>query len=109
MVNENETQHMIATQVFNESVLFVGDLHLHTRELRTTRKYVENNELMLNNLYNIVEEDENICMVVLLGDIQHKTPIGKNTLKETTMWEDKLIKLGKLLKEIGRASCRERV
>lgn len=84
--------------IFNKGILFVGDLHLHTKELRTTKKYVENNMVMLDNLYNEVNANENIRYVVLLGDIQHKTPTGKNTLYETNKWRTRLRDIGEILK-----------
>lgn len=79
--------------------LMIGDLHLYNQEIRSTLKMVDNNEVMLKNLYQHIVEDETIVFVASMGDIQHKTPTGKNTLKETRIWERYLIKIGELLKQ----------
>lgn len=81
----------------DNGILFVGDLHLSNRELRSTKKMVDNNEVMLDNLYNFVKEHEEVNLIIFLGDIQHTTPYGKNTLKETTKWVNQLQRLGKLM------------
>lgn len=80
-----------------DGVLFVGDLHLYNREMRSTKKMIENNEVMLKNLHDFIEENENIHTVIFLGDIQHRTPYGKNTLSETMKWEYWLEKMGKMV------------
>lgn len=84
-----------------DGVLFVGDLHLSTRELRTTRGFVQTSRDMLDNLYTYIKDNPAINLVIFLGDIQHRTPSGKNTLLETTYWKDKLREIGELMLSRG--------
>lgn len=75
-------------------ILVVGDLHLYDKELRSTKGYVANNQVMLDNLYRYIEDDEGIKLVVFLGDIQHKTP---KSLGESYKWRQWFKKLGQLM------------
>lgn len=63
--------------------LIVGDLHLIDKELRMTKKGLENNKVMLDSIYQEIKDDEEIQGVIFLGDIQHQTP---KDLKETYEW-----------------------
>ncbi|PER55572.1 hypothetical protein CN495_07405 [Bacillus thuringiensis] len=74
--------------------LHVGDLHLREGEMRFTVKMQDNNEVMLKNLVKEVEEDEEIGLVVLGGDIQDKTP---SDIKEVAMWRKHFRKLGQIM------------
>lgn len=80
-------------------VLYVGDLHLYTKEIRSTKKLVDNNEVMLKGLYDFLVENEEIKLLVFMGDIQHRTPTGKNTLSETSKWKKWFRKIGSLMAE----------
>ena len=80
------------------SVLLIGDVHLYNKELRSTKKYVANNMFMLNNIYDYLVENTEIKTVIFLGDIQHLTPSGKNTLREAYKWIKFFRKLGDLMK-----------
>ena len=80
-------------------VLHVGDLHLDTKEVRSTKKLVENNEVMLKGIYDTIVADEEIELLIFMGDIQHKIPTGKNTLMETTKWKSWFKKIGEVMKE----------
>lgn len=80
-------------------IFVAGDLHLHTKEIRSTKKMVDNNEVMLDGLYDTVSEQESIRLMLYAGDIQHATPSGKNTLFQTTMWENKFREMGVLMQE----------
>lgn len=75
----------------------VGDLHLHDKELTTTKGMRENNILMLKRLYDYLEENEDIKICIFEGDIQHKTPVSKTALYETSRWKFWLRKIGNLM------------
>ena len=74
--------------------LIVGDLHLMYREMKSTRGAVANNKVMLDAIYQRVEEDEEIGLVIFLGDIQHTTP---RDIKQVSDWRRWFIKLNKLM------------
>lgn len=97
-VTELETEENYANNL-KDGILFVGDLHLYNREMRSTKGYVENNEIMLKNLYTFIEENEVVKYVIFLGDIQHKTPTGKNTLQETRKWKEWFKKIGEVVRK----------
>lgn len=80
-------------------ILFVGDLHLHAKELSSTKKMVQNNIVMLEQIYNYLVQNEDVYLVIFLGDIQHLTPSGKNSNRETYRWDKLLIKIGDLMRE----------
>ncbi len=75
----------------------VGDLHLHDKELTTTKGMRENNILMLKSIYDYLEENEDIRLCIFEGDIQHKTPVSKTALYETSRWKFWLRKIGNLM------------
>ncbi|KTF59763.1 MULTISPECIES: metallophosphoesterase [Bacillus amyloliquefaciens group] len=77
-------------------ILMVGDLHLYTNEIRTTKKMVKNNEVMLKNLYKYLKENEDIDLVIFGGDLQHQTPKG-DVLREVSLWRKWFRKIGKLM------------
>lgn len=78
-------------------MLEVGDLHLDTKEIRSTLKLVDNNVVMLKGIYDYLVADEEIKLLTFLGDIQHKIPQGKNTMKETDLWKYWFRKIGRLM------------
>lgn len=80
-------------------ILKVGDLHLYTKEIRSTKKMIENNVVMLEGIYNLLISDEEIKLVLFGGDIQHRTPSGKNTLYETSLWRYWFKKIGLLMQK----------
>ena len=97
----NLGEFQFPTFVLNDvlgKILVVGDLHLYNKELSSTKGMVENNMIMLENIYSFLEENEDIKLLIFLGDIQHITPSGKNTLKEVTKWKKAFKKIGELMK-----------
>lgn len=78
------------------SYFIIGDLHLYDREIRSTKGYLANNKVMLDNIYTYIEENEDIDLVIFLGDIQHRTP---RQLSESYKWRQWFKKLGQLMKE----------
>lgn len=79
-----------------EGVWFVSDLHLSDRELNSTYKMVENSDVILDNIIKKLEENENIKMVVLLGDIQHRIPVKRRLI---TQWLIKFRRIKEILKD----------
>lgn len=79
-------------------VLLVGDLHLNAKEMVSTKKMVLNNMVMFESLYTYLENNTDINLVIFLGDIQHKTPSGKNSSREVYRWNKAFSKIGKLMK-----------
>lgn len=79
--------------------LVVGDLHLHTKEMRSTKRMVDNNVVMLEGLYDVLVEEPGIKLLEFIGDIGHAVPTGKNTLTETAKWTHWFRKIGELMKE----------
>lgn len=77
--------------------LYVGDLHLNSKEIRSTKRMVDNNVVMLEGIYDFLVDNEDIKFVVFLGDIQHRTPAGKNTLAETAKWRNHFKRIGELM------------
>lgn len=79
-------------------ILFVGDLHLHSKELSSTKKMIKNNIVILEQIYNYLAENTDIYLVIFLGDIQHLTPSGKNSTREVYRWNKMFEKIGNLMK-----------
>ena len=80
--------------VIRIKALWVGDLHLYDREMKTTKGMVKNNLVMLEGLYDFIEQDPEISIILFAGDIQHKTP---RKLKESYQWRVWFKKLGHLM------------
>lgn len=82
-------------------VLYIGDLHLYNKDIGSMKlgSMVKNNDVMMMEIYSFLQENEDIKLVVFLGDIQHKTPSGKNTIREITKWKMWFKKIGSLMKE----------
>lgn len=74
--------------------LVVGDLHLYYKEMKSTKKMVENNEVMLKGVYDALVADEDIKLLIFLGDIQHYTP---RDLGEISKWMDWFKQFGELM------------
>lgn len=72
----------------------IGDLHLMYREMKSTKGAIKNNKVMLDSIYKAVEEDEDIGLVVFLGDIQHTTP---RDIKQVSEWRRWFVKLNTLM------------
>lgn len=79
--------------------LTVGDLHLYDREMRTTKKMVENSTVILDELYKYLVENEDIILLNINGDIQHKTPNNINNRSEVAKWRELFRKIGILMAE----------
>jgi len=77
--------------------LTVGCLHLYDRELRSTKKMVENSRVILDELYKHLLENEDIILLNINGDIQHKTPIDKHQRKEVAYWRKMFRQIGELM------------
>lgn len=77
-----------------DSVWFITDLHLSDRELSTTKGMVSNSIRILDNIYDTLLNNENIKVVILSGDIQHRTPNKRETISD---WTYKLIQIRDLL------------
>lgn len=80
-------------------ILLVGDLHLATKEMSSTKKMVHNNIVMLENLYDYVIENTDINILIFLGDIQHYTPASINATREMYRWTFLLKKIGEVMAE----------
>lgn len=74
-------------------------MHLYDRELRSTKKMVENSRVILDRLYEYLVENEEIILLIINGDIQHKTPIDKHQRKEVAYWRKMFRKIGELMQE----------
>lgn len=74
--------------------LIIGDLHLMYREMKSTKGALENNRIMLQSIYNKVEEDSEIGLVIFLGDIQHSTP---RDIKQVSEWRRWFVDLNRLM------------
>lgn len=79
--------------------LTLNDLHLYDREMRSTKKMVENSNVILEELYKFLEENEDITLLNINGDIQHKTPTNKFNRREVAKWRESFRKIGKLLQK----------
>lgn len=79
--------------------LTVGDLHLYDREMRTTKKMVENSRVILDKLYEYLKENEDIILLNINGDIQHKTPSTLRGRGEVAYWRRMFRKIGELMLE----------
>lgn len=77
--------------------LTVGDLHLYDKEMRTTKKMVENSRVILDELYKYLKENEDIIFLNVNGDIQHKTPSNVYNRKEVAYWRKMFTKIGRLM------------
>lgn len=62
--------------------------------MKSTRSTLQNNDMMLDSIYKTVEEDDEIGLVVFLGDIQHTTP---RVIKNVSHWRRWFVKLNKLM------------
>lgn len=72
-------------------------MHLYDREMRTTKKMVENSRLILDRIYEKLVEDEDIILLNINGDIQHKTPTNVYNRKEVAYWRYMFNKIGRLM------------
>src|SRR5699024_10382528 len=86
--------------------LTVGDLHLYDREMRSTKKMIENSSVILEELYDFLIENEDVVLLNINGDIQHTTPINKYKRKEVAKWRNMFRKIGKLMKERFRENVK---
>lgn len=77
--------------------LTVGCVHLYDREMRTTKKMVENSRVILDEIYNFLKENEDIVLFTINGDLQHKTPTNKFNRKEVFYWRNKIRQIGELM------------
>lgn len=82
-------------------VLHIGDLHLHTSDLSSMNKGAmrKSTRITLADIKDTIEQRPSIKMVIFMGDIQHKTPNGLNTLKETTIWKKWFGEIGEIMRE----------
>lgn len=82
-------------------ILHIGDLHLHNRDLSSMNKGAMRKSLRISlaDIKKTIEERPSIKMVIFLGDIQHKTPNGLNTLKETSIWKKWFKEIGEIMRE----------
>lgn len=79
--------------------LTIGDLHLYDREMRTTKRMVENSRVILDELYKYLKENEDIILLNINGDIQHKTPTNVYNRKEVAHWRRMFTKIGQLMQQ----------
>src|SRR5699024_10174553 len=86
--------------------LTVGDLHLYDREMRSTKKMIENSSVILEELYDFLIENEDVVLLNINGDIQHTTPINKYKRKEVAKWRNMFRKIGQLMKERFRENVK---
>lgn len=77
--------------------LTIGDLHLYDREMRSTKKMIQNSSVILDELYNFLKEHEEIVFLNINGDIQHTTPVNKYKRKEVAYWRYMFRKIGHLM------------
>lgn len=93
---ENRIVNLRTGGCFLSKALVVGDLHLHDKEMKSTKKMVENNEVMLSNIYDTLVADTEIKLLIFIGDIQHYTPRNLGVLSK---WLDWFRKFGELMLE----------
>lgn len=79
--------------------LTIGDLHLYDKEMRSTKKMVENSRYMLDQLYKYLLDNEDIVLLNINGDIQHDTPNNKENRIEVAHWRYMFRKIGELMAE----------
>lgn len=79
-----------------DCIWFITDLHLSDRELSTTKGMVSNSARILDEIYTTLLNNENIKVVILSGDIQHRTPNKREVISD---WTYKLIQIRDLLEE----------
>lgn len=78
--------------------LTVGDLHLYDREMRSTKSMVDNSTVILEKLYEFIKDNEDIVILNINGDIQHKTPVNKFNRQEVAKWRYMFNKIGLLMR-----------
>lgn len=62
--------------------------------MKSTKGAIKNNQIMLDSIYKKVEEDDDIGLVVFLGDVQHTTP---RDIKQVSDWRRWFVKLNQLM------------
>lgn len=62
--------------------------------MKSTKGALKNNMVMLDSIYKKVEEDEDIGLVIFLGDIQHTTP---RDIKQVSEWRRWFVELNRLM------------
>jgi len=77
--------------------LTVGDLHLYDREMRSTKGMVENSLITLVKLREFIEENEDVVLLNINGDIQHTTPVNKFNRREVAKWREEFRKIGMIM------------
>lgn len=99
MINTQHTESLNWQELdtVKGKILLVGDLHLNTKEMTSTKKMIKNNIVMLKNLYDYLVQNEDVVLVIFLGDIQHKTPSAKNSVREIYRWNSWFKKIGRLM------------
>lgn len=79
---------------YNLKTLVVTDLHLMEKEMPYTKYGVKNSLIILDELIRKVEMDEEIGLIILLGDIANEEPTDIIT---TMTWENRIDKLRRLV------------
>ena len=79
--------------------LTVQDIHLYDREMRSTKGMVENSLITLIKLREFIEENEDVVVLNVNGDIQHRTPVNKFNRKEVAKWREEFRKIGNIMYE----------
>lgn len=78
--------------------LDIGCMHLYDKEMRSTQGMIKNSRIILDQIHQYLIDNEDIILLNINGDIQHKTPTSKNR-EEVAYWRKKFREIGELMQQ----------